>query len=80
MTRKEMIAFPMYYCKQVIFEEKLITIEYNPAYPFDEEGFVDLVKKIYKKGLCAHSVEVVSRIKEITNVVKFPSDAEDMRG
>lgn len=63
MTRKEMIAFPTRYCKQVIFEEKLITVEYKPAPPlgFDEKGFIDLVKSIFKRTLGAHSVDVVER-------------------
>jgi len=63
LSREQMIAFPTYYCRQVLFEEKIIIVEYKPAPPlsFDEKGFIELVKLRYKKTLDAHSVEVVQR-------------------
>ena len=64
LSREQMIAFPTYYCRQVLFEEKIIIVEYKPApnfSKFDEKGFIELVKLRYKKTLDAHSVEVVDR-------------------
>ncbi len=63
LTREQMIAFPTHYCRQVLFEEKIIIVEYKPAPPlgFDEKGFIELVKLRYKKTLDAHSVEIVER-------------------
>jgi len=62
MTKQEMIKFPLYDTDQMVFEEKLLAIQYEPAYTtlgFDDKGFIELVKKIYKRELNAHSVEVV---------------------
>lgn len=63
MTKKEMIKFPTLECRQWLYEEKLLAIQYNPGSTlgFDDKGFIDLVKKKYKKKLNAHSVEVVQR-------------------
>jgi len=63
MTREQMISFPTHYCEHFMFEEKLITVQYKPAPPlnFDEKGFIELVKEIYKKTMGAHSVEVMER-------------------
>lgn len=63
LTREQMIQFPTHFCRQVLFEEKFIIVEYKPAPPlnFDEKGFIELVKLRYKKTLDAHSVEVVDR-------------------
>lgn len=63
LTREQMIAFPTFYCRQVLFEEKIIIVEYKPAPPlgFDEKGFIELVKLRYKTTMDAHSVEVVDR-------------------
>jgi len=63
MTREQMIKFPTHECRQLLYEEKIMIVQYKPAPPlnFDEEGFIDLVKWIYKTTLNAHSVEVVER-------------------
>ncbi len=63
LTREQMIQFPTHYCRQVMFEEKIIIVEYKPVkeLQFNEKGFIDLVKLRYKKTLDAHSVEVVDR-------------------
>ena len=63
LNKKEMIAFPVYECRQWIFEEKIIIVQYRPVNTlgFNEKEFIDLVKKQYKKDLNAHSVEVVER-------------------
>lgn len=63
LTREQMIQFPTHFCKQVLFEEKIIIVEYKPVkeLQFDEKGFIELVKLRYKKTLDAHSVEVVDR-------------------
>ena len=63
MTKDEMIQFPLYDSDQMVFEERLLAIKYKPAKTlgFDENGFIELVKKIYKRELDAHSVEVVER-------------------
>ena len=63
LTREQMISFPTIDCRQWIYEEKLLIVEYIPAKTlgFNEQGFINLVKKIYKRDLKAHSVEVVDR-------------------
>lgn len=76
MTKQEIMQFPLYDTDQMVFEERLLVIKYEPANTlgFDDSGFVDLVKKIYKRELNAHSVEVVERgkyrVKLKTNIME----------
>lgn len=61
LSRDQMVKFPTHYCRQIIYDEKMLTIEYKPAKGFDEEGFKALILKKYKGTLNAHSFEFVER-------------------
>ena len=63
MTREQETSFPTHFCKEVIFEEKEIIVQYDPVRElgFNEKEFIDLVKLRYKKTLDAYSVDVVGR-------------------
>lgn len=63
LTREQMIQFPTHDCGQWIYEEKILIVQYKPVKTlgFNEEAFIELVKKIYKRDLKAHSVEFVER-------------------
>jgi len=63
MSKQQKIDFPTDFCKEVLFEEKIIIVEYKPVMElgFNEKEFIDLVKLRYKITLDAHSVEVVER-------------------
>lgn len=64
MSLEEMRKFPTFRCRQIVLEEKLVTIEYTPSKGFDEEGFKILVKDKFKVLMNAHYVEIVERKKE----------------
>jgi len=61
MSLEEMRKFPTLNCRQVVLEEKLVTIEYTPSKGFNEEGFKILVKNKFKVLMNAHYVEIVER-------------------
>jgi len=61
MTRQQKIDFPTDFCREALFEEKKIIVQYETVRElgFNEKDFIELVKLRYKRTLDAHSVEVV---------------------